>query len=284
MDRTRISVILPSFNSDSTLTRAIKSTLRALKRQDELLVLVDGTISHDVLEIKKRDRRLKIFARAESTGLVSALNFLLEKSTGDYIARMDSDDVCLRGRFRRQTRFMKLNQLDFVFSNSILFGKRIKPFGFIPQLPLGLNASASNLMLCLSNPFVHSTMLASKKVLDSLGGYKNAQAEDYDLWLRAATEGYRIGRTPGFGVMYRIHDQQISRSYGRNSRIESDPTVSMSLARLASVLRSRGLLGGGENFQEQARKALVESSFVLRLALSPPAQKVMKLGASLIWR
>lgn len=280
----RISVIIPSFNSDATLPRAITSTLRALQKQDELLVLVDGTISPEVLKIKGLDRRLKIFARADRKGLVSALNFLLEKSTGDYIARMDSDDVCLRGRFSRQTRYMRRNQLDFVFSNSILFGGGIKPFGFIPQVPIGLSPRSSNLMLCLSNPFVHSTMLASKQVMDSLGGYKNTEAEDYDLWLRAATNGFRIGRTPGFGVMYRLHDNQVSRYSGGNSRIESDPAISQSLALLASVLRSQGVLGEGENFQDQARKALVDSSAVFRLTQKALIQKIIKLGVSLTRR
>jgi glycosyltransferase involved in cell wall biosynthesis len=266
------------------LPRAITSTLRALGHKDELLVLVDGGISSDILGLKNRDQRLKIFARPESTGLVSALNFLLDKSTGDFIARMDSDDVCLRGRFRRQLRFMRRHRLDFVFSNSILFGRRVKPFGYIPQVPIGLTSRASNLMLCLANPFVHSTMLAKKTAMDSLGGYSESQAEDYDLWLRAATQGYLIGRTPGFGVLYRVHDQQISSSSSSDLKLDLDPILSNSHRGLVSKLRMQGALGQGEDFQANAINSLASLNYVFRLIQSKPMQKLMKLGRNLISR
>jgi hypothetical protein len=113
-----------------------------------------------------------------------ALNKLLSESRGTFIGRMDADDICLPGRFHAQLRFLKRDKLDFVFSNAMLFGKGVKPFGFIPQPPIKLKHEESGLYLVFSNPFVHPTMLARRSALESLSGYSLNSTNQYIMLIQ----------------------------------------------------------------------------------------------------
>jgi glycosyltransferase involved in cell wall biosynthesis len=130
MKKSRISVILPTLSNQKHILVAVRSTLFALGRKDELLVLIEGESSFVSHVEKISDPRLKIFYGPKPKGIVNALNFLIEKATGDLIGRMDGDDICLPFRFHVQRRFMERTGADFVFSNAIMFGKGMGFPGF----------------------------------------------------------------------------------------------------------------------------------------------------------
>ena len=103
---TTVSVLLPVFNREPFLRQAIESILAQSFAEFELLILDDGSTDASLGTIKSLtavDPRIRFESRA-NRGLVATLNELLDKAKGDFIARMDADDVAAPERFARQSR------------------------------------------------------------------------------------------------------------------------------------------------------------------------------------
>ena len=105
---TRVSVLLPLYNGEAYIREAVESVLAQTRRDFELLILDDGSRDGSlaiVQEIARRDPRVRLISR-ENRGLTETLNELLAAARGEFVARMDADDVCLPDRFERQVAFL----------------------------------------------------------------------------------------------------------------------------------------------------------------------------------
>jgi glycosyltransferase involved in cell wall biosynthesis len=277
MENIRISVLLPSLGAPRILRTAVLSTLFALGPRDELLVQVSGSETAEVLG-NIRDSRLRVSFSPSPMKVFEALNKLLAVSRGKFIGRMDADDICLPGRFQAQLRFLERNKLDFVFSNAILFGKGVKPFGFIPQPPIKLNNEESGLYLVFSNPFVHPTMLARRSTRESLSGYSELAAEDYDLWIRAWTSGFRFSKMAGYGVLYRVHPAQVTQHPQFNRVALQEVILNGLIVELEKQLSTKKLIEGGLGIQEAALTSLRNRSLIQKILLSSGVRGVLDFG------
>jgi glycosyltransferase involved in cell wall biosynthesis len=278
----RISVLLPVYNGAETVNSAIRSTLKAMGKNDELLVLIQGSNldSYQIGEIS--DSRLQLFYEERGQGIAKALNILGQKASGEFIARMDQDDICLKSRFKKQIRAMHKYNSDFVFSNAILFGTQIRPFGLIPQMPFGLKPRVSNLMLPLQNPFIHPTMLARRSVLEKLNYYQESVAEDYDLWIRAASQGYRLRKIPSYGLLYRVHGQQYSQGVNFQKRVNQDGYISESKGQLINFLIKSGELDQGEDIEAELRSRLNQLDAIYRILDSRAGRLLSRIANKLL--
>jgi glycosyltransferase involved in cell wall biosynthesis len=228
----RLSVLVPARNAGDTIESALRSTLRALPDDAEVLVLDDAS-SDRTPELVRGigDRRVKLTVAGENLGVARALAQLLDQAEGDLIARMDADDVCLPGRFSGQLAAIERGA-DLVFSTFQVIGAGLR----LPALPVHLGPAAGRLALLLDCPYPHSTALARRSVLVDAGGYRVSAAEDYDLWLRAATAGARIVRLARAGILLRVSDRQITADPGYRDRLAGDHLVADSYRALAHEL------------------------------------------------
>ena len=218
-----LSVILPAHNAQETIKTAVTSTLNAMPKASELLVFMDAcTDATGVVLSQIHDSRLRVIQSTVNLGVSGALNTLLSESKGDLVARMDADDICLPWRFKVQLQAQKKHDADFVFSNAVLFGKQLRPLGFLAQMPLGLNPGQIDMALIFANPFVHPSMLAKRIAIEELGGYSVSAAEDYELWLRAALAGKRLVRTWQYGLLYRVHTGQLTQQGTWQAKFKTD--------------------------------------------------------------
>ncbi|MCQ9163010.1 glycosyltransferase family A protein [Arthrobacter sp. STN4] len=206
----QLSVMIPVKNGMPYLKSTIASTLFAMPRDSELLVMDDGsTDGTGGFLATVKDRRLKVFRNEESIGVAAAGTALLGQATGEHVARMDGDDICLPWRFSVERR--ALRGVDIVFSPMLLISARNLPFR--PHLERGLSVDAVPLHLLLGNVLANPTMYGTRAALESLDGYQKTHAEDYDMWLRAAALGIRMRRIDALPtVLYRRHSSQLSRS------------------------------------------------------------------------
>jgi hypothetical protein len=195
---------------------------------------------------------------------------------------MDADDICLPGRFKSQLKTLEKKNLDFVFSNAILFGSGIKPLGFIPQFPYVLDNDQIGLELAIRNPLVHPSMLAKSEAIAALGGYNEAVAEDYELWIRAWNSGFKLGRTRGYGILYRIHAGQLSQRVDHSKKVSSDPALVVAHEQLVDRLETQGLIGPGKDLEVRVRLALANTSLIFRLMRSSLVRKFLATARSLI--
>ena len=182
-----ISVILPVKNGQDTIVRAINSILNQSYRNLELIVINDHSVDNTynlVNEIAKIDTRLKIYSLSHASGLSSALNFGLFLCKGEYIARMDADDISLKDRLKDQISFIKKFNFDLVGGVAVCFDDTSKKIiGFLPIVKTEclINKPWSH----ISMP--HPTWLA-KKVWFKNHQYKFPEvilAEDQDLLLNS---------------------------------------------------------------------------------------------------
>jgi glycosyltransferase involved in cell wall biosynthesis len=236
----KVSVILPFYNAEHTLDRAIASIV-GQDLEDFECILVDNNSSDGsrtiALAWAERDRRLKLIAEAQQ-GVMHASNRGAEESMGFYLARMDADDVALPERLRLQSEFLDKN------SDYGAVAGRVLHVGD-PQYTEGFRRFVewSN-SLCsyediyhrrfIEAPIVNPTAMWRRSTMEHLGMYRAGDfPEDYEMWLRWLDGGVKIAKLEE--VVLEWHDSKL-----RLTR--TDPIYSeMSFYRIKSLYLARHL-------------------------------------------
>ena len=207
----KLSVMMPARNAERTIRTAITSTLRAMPGDSELLVLDDASedATGDIVrKLMRKDGRLGLIGgHRTALGIPEASNALLANSTAPFFARMDSDDITLPLRFRRQLR--DIRSTDFNFCSTVFYGPGRWLVEPVPVLSSGVRSSLYELIV--HDPFFHSALLGRRSVIDEMGGYRDVPSEDWDLFMRLGVAGGRMTRSALPGIAYRRHPTQITK-------------------------------------------------------------------------
>lgn len=221
-----ISILLPVKNGGDYLYTALDSLCQQTYRLFECIVIDDHSddgASHAAIQ-KLNDSRFNLINN-QGTGIVDALNTGIAVSKGDFIARMDADDISLTQRFERQITFLQTNRaIDFC-------GTKINYFSDTKTIDQGLtvyqewiNAQESHKDIC-NNMFVecampHPSFMLRRQLLEKLDGYQdNGWAEDYDIVLRAYCLGARFGKPKEILLNWRDHHTRLSRNDKRYQKL-----------------------------------------------------------------
>ena len=197
-----MSVILPVRNGASSIEKAIKSVTNQLRPSDELLIMDDAS-NDDTGKIlaKHRSKQIRVFQSEENIGVGRSLNFLIQESRGEFVARMDADDFSLPGRFAKQRKVLERSEIDFLFGSVVLRSRGI----VLPQVPKKLTSKLVASTLPILNPLAHATMMCRKSSIQNLGGYADGSSQDYELWLRAALADYKISKLRSYLLMRTVN-------------------------------------------------------------------------------
>ena len=217
-----ISVLMPmKAFSDYTLT-AVNSVLNQTYSDWELIVVGQADIC-DVMSQLPDDRRIRGFARL-APGIVGALNTGLAHCSGDYIARMDADDICTPERLETQLAFAKRHR------KIGLVGARVQFFDDTQAIGAGneryacwLNGLCSTTEIhdaCLiESPVPHPTFFAHRDIWQAIGPYRDCSwPEDYDFILRAWLLGIGMGKPDPILLKWREHANRLTRTHSRYRR------------------------------------------------------------------
>jgi glycosyltransferase involved in cell wall biosynthesis len=191
MARPAISVVMPVHNTHQWVGDAVRSILSQTLGDFELIVIDDGSTDDTLAAVKQAmgdDRRAYVISRANK-GLVTTLNEGLERARGEFIARMDGDDLCEPSRFeqqierlRREPALVALGTCAYAIDPE---GRTLGP----ADVPLTHEAIEERHLdgdSCIYHP---SVMLRANAVR-AVGGYRPlAPVEDFDLWLRLGEVG-----------------------------------------------------------------------------------------------
>lgn len=130
----RLSVILPFRNASATLCLAVRSVLKQSFGDFELLLLDDGSVDGGAaLVARLHDPRIVLIRNAGAAGLASRLNQGIDLARGEYVARMDADDVCFEERFARQVAFLDAHSsIDLVGCRALVFRSDGVIVGLLP--------------------------------------------------------------------------------------------------------------------------------------------------------
>lgn len=230
MPEPRVSVLMPVFNSAQFLSASIASVLNQTLADIQIVAINDGS-SDDSGAILNRlattDRRIEVYHRP-NRGVVATLNEGIELCHGEFIARMDADDIALPQRLEQQLIHMQSRPATLALGSAIQY---IGPDGLttVRTYP-PLAASDIYAELPRRNCISHPTVMFRKAAVQAVGGYRPPyiHAEDYDLWLRLRSSG-NLENLPQVLLQYRIHQGQIS---ARQLRAQA---VSVAAARLNMV-------------------------------------------------
>lgn len=202
----KISVILPCYNNAKYLNEALTSVLQQSYADFELIIIEDGSTDNSREIIKGfTDPRIKLLEHKTNLGIVISLNEGIKIAQGEYIARMDADDVMLPGRLGRQAEFLDQNpKVAVVGSYAETIDENNNFLGYYDYPPL--NDKAIRRMLLTHNPFIHPSTMLRRNLLLASGGYKNNfnHIEDYELWTRLLQFG-QGANLPERLIKYRLN-------------------------------------------------------------------------------
>jgi glycosyltransferase involved in cell wall biosynthesis len=203
----KISVILPVYNCELYIKETIDSVLEQTFSDFELLVIDDCSTDNTVSVIKEfLDERICLIEKEKNSGLINSLNFGISIAKGEYIARMDGDDICLPERFAKQVAFLDKNPAIIMCGTAIKFIGSSCGNLFYPQT----NEEVKICLFSFSPTFAHPTVMG-KKIFFKNNNYDIAyeHAEDYELWTRLVQEG-EAANLNEILLEYRVHPNQVS--------------------------------------------------------------------------
>ena len=207
-----ISVLMPVRNARRYLEEAVESVLGQTCGDFEFLIIDDGSTDGSLEILKQyavRDARIRLTGRPKK-GLAATLNELIDQARGEFIARMDADDVSLSERFQHQVDYLRAHP------ECVLVGCRAwycdaegDPLYEYPTL--GDHEAIDTFHFQMKGPaLIHPSVMMRRDAVLAVGKYRDfAIAEDVDLFLRLAEHG-RLARLPQFLINYRIHDANYS--------------------------------------------------------------------------
>ena len=209
MTTPKISVCMPIFNASRYLRECIDSILAQTFTDFELLIADDGSTDNSVEIVESyADPRIRLIRRPHD--YIATLNCLLSEAKGEYIARMDADDVMLPNRLQLQVDYMDANpEVD------VLGGEMI----YINEHSIGSDIFTNHARtitlkeLAEQNQLNHPTIFIRNSTLRKLGLRYNKEyiyAEDYKLWSDFAKENCKIENLDAPIAKYRVHNQQVS--------------------------------------------------------------------------
>lgn len=194
----KYSVLMSVYKNDNP--EYLKSALNSIyeeqtKKPDEIVIVFDGPVPETLLSVlhefrKDKEEVVKFFPQETNRGLGAALKIGSEHCSGDYIFRMDSDDVSAPTRFEIQAKYVEEHpEIDVLGTNILEFNESIDEKD-LKQRKCCANHDDIVKMSKKRNPMNHVSVCIKKSALEKAGGYQPLlYAEDYYLWLRMMNAG-----------------------------------------------------------------------------------------------
>ena len=184
---------MPAYNAANYIGEAIGSVLNQTFTDFELLIINDGSTDDTELVIRSfRDERIRL-VNQPNQGIAAALNKGLELATSDLIVRFDADDICYPHRLATQFHFMKEHPACVIAGSSADYITETGDYVFTSHPPAFSNSDIQSAAKRIC-PFIHSSVIYRKAIIQQLGGY-NEQAhsfEDHMLWQSVLQQGEAI--------------------------------------------------------------------------------------------
>lgn len=223
----KISVLMSVYFGEKPeyLALSLQSLADQTVPANETVLVEDGPLGYEleaVIEQYKNKLNIKSIRLEQNKGLAVALNRGLKICSHELVARMDSDDICLPGRFERQAScFEKDPELDVLGTFAQDIDEKGNP-GLMRKKPIAHADIVSSLW---TNPFIHSTVMFKKNRVRQAGGYDESlkRRQDYELWFRLAKQNLKFSNIPEILSLYRFspetHRKQPVRLAWQQSRI-----------------------------------------------------------------
>jgi glycosyltransferase involved in cell wall biosynthesis len=208
MSEKLISIIMPVMNAEEYVYDSVQSILSQTYKNFELFIIIDDGSTDKTLEIVEtiKDERIKLFIR-EGRGFIEQLNFGLQEARGEFIARMDADDIAFPEKLELQVNFLLNNpDIKLVGTNFYFVDEKGK---ILAEKKLPEKSEDIEFMMPFIDSISHPTILTYKEILFNSGGYniEYRYAEDDELFLRLLSLGFKMYNIQKPLYKYRLIDK-----------------------------------------------------------------------------
>jgi len=219
-----ISILLPFYNADKTLDRAIESMLNQTFSDFELILINNNSNdrSEDIAANHcKSDHRCKLI-QEHKQGIVYAINKGLAQASGKYIARMDADDWSYPERLYLQHQYLETNKSCSVLAGQAVYlphNKNTEGFErYVNWSNSIISSEHIRLRQFIESPIIHPTVVWRKKISDKHGAFKEGPfPEDYELWLRWLKKGVEFHKLKAPMIKWSDNERRLTRIDDRYS-------------------------------------------------------------------
>ncbi|MBK9283699.1 MAG: glycosyltransferase [Sphingobacteriaceae bacterium] len=274
-----ISVILPVYNGEKYLREAIESVLNQTYRNFELIIVNDGSTDQSLSIIHSfSDNRIICVNNQQNAGLIEVLNQGISLAKGEFIARMDADDICMPERFKMQMEVFEKNP-EVVLVSSDYFqmedGHLALSSGFIESDEL-------KTVLLFSPGMAHPTVVLRNSFQQNQKPYdiNFIHAEDYKLWIDLSEQG-KFYNIPLPLLKYRTHTGQISQNYRAIQKTNSEKIRALYLTKKGFQFSDQELrihhLIGNNTFIQSMNELIGVEDWLIKLVRQN--QKLHKFNA-----
>ena len=215
-----VSIVMPAYNSEKTIIKSIKSILDQSYHNWELLIVDDGSTDKTekiVLDCIKKDKRIKLI-KNNGKGVSSARNAGIDKSEGEYICFLDSDDLYSKHVLKNRVKFMKEKNVDATTCEIVLTDYDFRELGWVIK---GKNRiTFKDFHSC---PVHTASVMFKKKVLENLRFDENiSNGEDWLMWQRIARMGIDYYKVENCRVFYRQQNGAVRRNFLKHENMLLD--------------------------------------------------------------
>lgn len=189
----KVSIIMAIYNCENTLDEAIQSILNQTYKKWELILCDDGSIDDTykiALKYSKQFTNVQVYQNKKNMGLNYSLNKCLQYAEGEYIARMDGDDISLPKRLEKEVAFLE-EHLEYAIVSTPM-----KYFDVEGVFKVGKSKGEPLITnFAKGTPFCHAPCMVRREAYDAVDGYtespKRIRVEDWDLWIKMYKMGYK---------------------------------------------------------------------------------------------
>lgn len=207
--KTTISVLMSIYNQGNYLAQALESLTKQTYPTHEYIIINDGSTDKTSEILARYSLPGKVIFHPTSLGLARSLNEGLLHATGEYVARMDADDIAEPERFAKQVKYLQLHpQVAACGTSATLMNQSGEEIG---KKKFPTNPQTIKKIIMRYNPLIHPTVMIRSQILREVGEYDESLngAEDYDLWLRLASR-YQLSNLKEPLLTYRQNPQGVS--------------------------------------------------------------------------
>lgn len=239
-----VSVILPVYNGEKYLREALDSIVNQTYRNIEIIIINDGSQDGTVSileEYVKKDSRIVLISR-ENRGLVASLNEGIKIARGEYIARMDADDISHLDRFEKQVDYLNMHKdiyllgsnYNLIYENNLSEERKKRHDGTHRRSLPSIDRDNCFLSTNETMKFIHPTIMMRRELFDIVGLYRDFKIEDLELYFRVGAKGLGIAKIEEPLLEYRAREE--SKSWADTRAEQSKEIMDMKLDYLMTEL------------------------------------------------
>jgi glycosyltransferase involved in cell wall biosynthesis len=278
-----VSLILPCYNAEETIEEALISLKQQTLNDFEIIAVDDGSEDATLSILQswsEREKRLRIIKQPHM-GVIAASNWGITESRSKFIARMDADDVAHPRRLELQTAYLNehpevavVSCLVKVFAkNGVREGYRL----YVEWLNSLITNEQIRREMFVESPLANPSVMIRKEWLGQMGGYEeHGWPEDYDLWLRMYLAGAVFEKIPKVLLLWRDHQERITRTDPRYSVTNFLRAKAHYLVRGPLLGKSAVIIWGAGMMGRRLGKHLQDERAPLRLYVDIDPKKIGK--------